>query len=62
MSAQASGNNILLGILNFETFNEVYLTHVRPSFHFYTAWNRQKNFRFLTFSRGIETKHWVKMG
>ena len=38
------------------------LTHFNPMFHFYTPWKRQKIFGFLTFSGGIELKHWAKMG
>ena len=30
-------------------------------FHFYIPWKRQKTKGFLTFSGGIEMKHWTKM-
>ena len=36
------------------------LTHFSPMLHFYTPWKRQKNKGFLTFSEGIERKHWAK--
>ena len=29
---------------------------------FYTPWKRQKTSGFLTFSEGIERKHWPEMG
>ena len=37
------------------------LTHLNPMFHFYTFWERQKNFSDLTFSVIAEIQHWVKM-
>ena len=40
----------------------MHLTHFRLMFHFYTAWKRQKIKGFLTFSKGVEMKHWSKMG
>ena len=39
-----------------------FLNHYGPMFYFYTQWKYQKTFGFLTFSRGIEMKHWAKMG
>ena len=38
------------------------LTHFSPVSHFYTPWKRQKTKSFQTFSGGIETWHWTKMG
>ena len=40
---------------------DYFLTHFRPMFHFYAPWKLQKTFGFLTFSGGIEIKHWTKM-
>ena len=37
----------------------VFLTHFSPVLHFYTSWKRQ---RFSDVFRGIEMKHWAKMG
>ena len=31
-------------------------------FYFYAPWKHEETFGFLTFSGGIEMKHWVKMG
>ena len=41
---------------------EAHLTHFTSIFLFYTPWKCHKTFGFLTFSRGIEMKHWRKMG
>ena len=30
--------------------------------HFFTPWKRQKIFGFLTFSGGMEMKHWTEIG
>ena len=38
------------------------LTHFSPVSHFYTPWERQKIFGFLTFSGSIEMWRWTKMG
>ena len=38
------------------------ISHFSPVSHFYTPWKRQKNKGFLTFSGGIEMRHWTKMG
>ena len=42
--------------------NIVSLTHISSVFHIYIPWKHQKTKDFLPFSRGIEIKHWVKMG
>ena len=42
--------------------NRFRLTHFRPMFPFYIHWKRQKTEGYLTFSGGIETEHWPKMG
>ena len=46
--------------MSFKTFF-YYLTHFSPMSHFYTPWKHQKTCGFLTFSRGIEIWHWIKM-
>ena len=35
--------------------------YFKPMFHFYTPWKRHKTFGFLTFLRGIEMEHWIKL-
>ena len=41
---------------------QIYLTHFSPVSHFYALRKRQKTKGFLTFSGGIEVRHWNKMG
>ena len=43
-------------VINTKDLN---LPYFKPMFHFYTP---LKTFGFLTFSGGIETEHWFKMG
>ena len=38
------------------------LTHFSPMPYFYSPRKRQKAIGFLTFSGGIEMRHWTKMG
>ena len=40
----------------------VLLIHFSQVSRFYTPWNCQKSYGFLTFSGGIEMWHWTKMG
>ena len=44
----------------FNSFNKS--TLFRPMFHFYTPGKYQKTDHFVTFSGGIEMKHWREMG
>ena len=47
----------------FDHYRELaFLIHFSPVFYFYTLWKRQKTWRFLKFSGGIEMKHEVKKG
>ena len=39
----------------------VFITHFRPIFQFYTPWKRQKTLGFPTFLVGIEMEHWAKI-
>ena len=43
-------------------YRSIGLNHFSLMLNFYTPWKRQKTFGFLTFSGGIEMKHWAKMG
>ena len=56
-----NGSNV--STVNFEhVFVEREITHFSPVSHFYIPWKRQTTFGFLTFSGGIEMRHWTKMG
>ena len=39
-----------------------YLTHFKPTLHFYTLWKHKKIGGFLMFLEGVEVEHWLKMG
>ena len=45
---------------NKKILKERYPHNFSSMFHFYTPWKRQSTSGFLTFSGGIEMKHWVK--
>ena len=38
-----------------------FLTQLKPAFHFYNPWKRQKTLGFLMFSGCIEMEHWAEM-
>ena len=39
-----------------------HIRYINPMSLFYSPWKCQKAFGFLTFSGGMETEHWTKMG
>ena len=55
-------NYFLLAWMFYQKMSNDLTNIFRPMFHFYTPWKRQETKGFLTFSGGVEMKHWPKMG